>query len=39
MDLESATWFTPAVQATLPAWAIPSLLNGVDIDRAAPPAS
>ncbi len=36
---ESGTWFTPAVQATLPAWAIPSLLNGVDIDRAAPPAS
>jgi hypothetical protein len=26
---ESATWFTPAVQATLPLWAIPSLLNGV----------
>ena len=34
---EAGTWFTPSVQATLPPWAIPSLLNGVDIDRAAPP--
>ena len=32
-------WFTPAVQATLPAWAIPSLLSGGDVDRAAPPAN